>query len=69
MNESIFLRELRVQLQRDNLTRALRRKLTGDPLAQALARTEKQNDLDVLSRWLDLTPTLAPEAILSELDK
>src|SRR5262249_598946 len=73
MNESIFLREIRAQtrldLQRENLEDVLRTKLSGDTLAIALARVQKQNDLAILSRWFKLSLTSSPEAILAELNK
>ena len=36
-------------------------------LAAATERVEKQDDLEVLSRWFDLSLTLSPEKILDEL--
>jgi hypothetical protein len=77
VNESIFLREVRTEArnqghlerQRDLLVRLLRTKLSGDSLAAALARVEKQDDLAVLSHWFDLSLTLSPAAFLAELDR
>jgi hypothetical protein len=73
MNESIVAREWREQgrleNQRDNLVRVLRTKFSGDTLAAAIARVEKQDDLATLSRWFDLSLTLSPRKLLAELNK
>jgi hypothetical protein len=71
MNESIAVREWRNQghlaRQRDVLLRVLRTKLSGEDLAMVIERVEKQDDLEVLSRWFDLSLALSPEKILDEL--
>jgi hypothetical protein len=71
MNESILWREIRtkarVEERRENLTRVLRTKLSGDALATAIARVEKQEDLAILSRWFDLSLTQSPEDLVAEL--
>jgi hypothetical protein len=73
MNESPYLREIRTQtrleLQRENLMEVLRTKLAGDVLTRAMTRVEQQDNLDVLSRWFKQALTLAPEALVAELDK
>lgn len=56
-------------MQRESLCEVLRTRLTGAALTSALARAEKENDLAVLSRWFKLSLTLAPEALLAEIDK
>jgi hypothetical protein len=73
MNESTYLREIRIEARletrRDDLMRLLRTKLSGDALARATARVEKQEDLEVLSRWFDLALTLSPETLATEMDR
>jgi hypothetical protein len=69
MNESKLFREVRMEIRREDLISVLRTKLTGDALATALARVQKQDDFDTLSRWFDLSLTLSPEALLAELDR
>jgi hypothetical protein len=69
MQESTFLREVRAETRREDLTRLLRMKLQGDTLAVALARVEKQEDPAVLLRWFDQALTASPEAILAEFGK
>jgi hypothetical protein len=77
MNESIAVREWRdqgrnlgcLENQRDNLVEVLRTKFSGDTLAAAIARVEKQDDLATLSRWFKQSLTLTPEALLAELNK
>jgi hypothetical protein len=69
MNESSVFREIRVANQRENLVKVLRRRLSGDDLAGVLVRVEQQSDLSVLVRWFDKALELAPEQLLSELNK
>jgi hypothetical protein len=73
MNESILFREVRtgarLELQRENLVEVLRSRLSGEPLAKAIARVEKQDDLNALSRWFKQALTLSPEDLVAELDK
>ena len=69
MNESILFREIRTQTHRKDLTRLLRTKLSGEALATAVARVEKQDDPAILSHWFDLALTLSPEALAAELEK
>ena len=59
----------RVEVRREDLVENLRTRLSGDPLAAAIPRVEKQDDLAVLSRWFKLSQTLATEDLLAELDK
>ena len=71
MNESIVFREMRnqgrLEVRREVLLDVLRMKLSGELLATAIERVEKQDDLAVLSRWFKLLLTLSPEKILDEL--
>jgi hypothetical protein len=73
MNESITAREWRnqgrLEERRENLAELLRTRLSGDALAAALARVEKQDDLATLSRWFKLALAVSPELLLAELDK
>ncbi len=69
VNESVYLREVRIGLQRENLVKVLRRRLHGEALAAAVARVEQESDLAVLSRWVESALEAAPEAILSQLSK
>jgi hypothetical protein len=69
MNESIVFREARLEVRREDLTRVLRTKLSGEALAQALAQVEQQADLAILSRWFDLALMLSPEALVAEFVK
>jgi hypothetical protein len=73
MNESILFREIRTEARlatrREDLARVLRTKLSGDELAKAIARVEKQEDLSTLSRWFDLSLTLSPADLVAELDR
>ena len=77
MNESTFLREVRtearqqgrLELQRENLTRVLRTKLSSEALARANGQIEKQEDLAILSQWFEQALTLSPEELVAELEK
>jgi hypothetical protein len=73
MNESIAAREWRdqgrLESRRDDLIEVLRTKFSGDQLATAIARVEKQDDLAILSRWFKLSVTLSPRKLLAELNK
>jgi hypothetical protein len=73
MNESSVFREVRdqgrLETRREVLVKLLRRQLRGDDLAAALTRVEQQSDLSVLARWFDQALELAPEQLLSELNK
>lgn len=69
VEQSTFLREARVETQRDWLSRTLKNKLAGPPLTAALAVVANQSDPAILSSWFDLSLALPPEAILAELLK
>lgn len=69
MNESRFLREIRVEVLQDNLSKVLRSRIKTTHLKVALLLVQEQPDWDTLTRWFDLALTLPPEAILPELLK
>ncbi len=68
-----YLHEIRTQThlgeRREALSKVLRTKLSGDVLERTLARVAKQTDLEILSRWFDLSLTLSPKELVAELDR